>query len=342
MPQLTTLIDKFLRRLSMTDAEKLLLRNDLSVINANRTNVNFAVPGPYTNDADAYANGVGYGEMYRKPDGSLSWIFEDIDAQLYLAEVQAALGATTIEAALPNATNPRKIISDFYRAEKDAGRWSLFKQFHLPIYNNAAANAIDLVARYVGEFSLSGVTPAAGYVQSDGLSGYFDFKNTPVELGLSMSDAYQFALAKTAFGPTSARVIGSRIAAGQDFNLTALDGTSFRSAIMSNSSGAPIISSSNAMTGILTSSRKSGVRFVGRRSSGGYENLGSITNSDVGLTPDIDIYAMAGNTLGTAASFTNNQWGSYGVGLGLTDTQNSGFTGNLKTLWENLTGLTLP
>ena len=39
----------------------------------------------------------------------------DPDAKLYIATVEAALGAT-IEAALPAATNPKKIISDFYKA----------------------------------------------------------------------------------------------------------------------------------------------------------------------------------------------------------------------------------
>lgn len=265
----------------------------------------------------------------------------DPDARLYIAAVETALG-TPIATALPSATsNPKRIISNFFKAEKSASRWSLFKQFHLPIYNNAAANAIDLVARYVGEFSLSGVTPAAGYVQSNGLTGYFDFKNTPAELGLSMSDAYEFALAKTAFAPTSARAIGSRNAGGQDFNLSANDGSTFRAAIMSNTSGF-ITSSSNAMTGILTASRKSGTRFVARRSSTGYDALGSITDADVGLTPTVDIYAMAGNAAGVAGAFTSNQWGAYGVGLGLTTTQNEGFTLNLKNLYEGLTGLTLP
>lgn len=265
----------------------------------------------------------------------------DPDARLYIAEVESALG-TPIATALPSATsNPKRIISDFFKAEKAANRWALFKQFHIPIYNNAAANAIDLAARYVGEFSLSGVTTAAGYVQSNGTSGYFDFKNTPAELGLSMSDAYQFALAKTAFAPSNSRAIGSRNAVGQDFNLSVDSATAFRAAMMSNSSGL-ITSSSNAMTGILTASRKSGVRFVARRSSTGYDALGSITDSDVGLTPTVDIYAMAGNAVGTAGAFTTNQWGAYGVGLGLTAAQNEVFTLNLKNLYEGLTGIALP
>lgn len=264
----------------------------------------------------------------------------DPDAKAYIAAVETALG-TPIATALPNASNPKRIISDFFKAEKAASRWSLFKQFHLPIFNNVAANAIDLVARYVGEFTLSGVTTAAGYVQSNGTSGYFDFKNTPSDLGLSMSDAYEFALAKTAFAPTGGRVIGSRNAGGQDFNLSVNDASTFRAAIMSNTTGL-ITSSSNAMTGILTASRKTGTRFVARRSSTGYASLGSITDSDVGLTPTVDIYAMAGNAVGVAGAFTTNQWGAYGVGLGLTTTQNEGFTLNLKTLYEGLTGITLP
>lgn len=291
---------------------------------------------------DVYSTGQTYSQAQIEAIMDFQGFYvPDPDAMLYVADVESAL-ATTIETALPSAANPKRIISDFFKAEKAAGRWSLFKQFHLPIYNNAAANAIDLVARYVGEFvGVGSVTHAAGYVQSNGTSGYFDFKNTPAELGLSMSDAYQFALAKTAFAPTNSRVIGARNAVGQDFNLTAADTLLFRAGMMSNSSGL-ITSSSNAMTGILTASRKSGARFVARRSSTGYNALGSITDADVGLTPTVDIYAMAGNVVGTAGSFTTNQWGAYGVGLGLTTTQNEGFTLNLKNLYEGLTGIALP
>jgi hypothetical protein len=266
----------------------------------------------------------------------------DPEAKLYIATVEAALGATTIEAALPNATNPKKIISDFYKSEKDAGRYSLHKRIYLPIYNNLAANAVDMVTTTSGTFPISGsVTVAPGYVQSNGLTGYFDFGVTPAALGITTADAYLFALCKTAFAPSNARAIGSRNAAGQDFNLSNNSADTFRGAMMSNASQL-IVSSSNAMTGILTTSRKSGVRFVGRRSSGGYANLGILTDSDVGVVPTVDLFALAGNALGVPGAFTSNQFGAYGAGLGLTDAQNSGFTGNLKTLWENLTGLTLP
>jgi len=265
----------------------------------------------------------------------------DPDAKLYIATVEAALGAT-IGSALPNASrDPKKIISDFYRAERDDVRYALHKRIHLPIYANMSANSIDMVARAVGSFTGSGVTHGAGFVQSNGTTGYFDMGVAPPALGITTSDAYLFALCKTALAPSNARAIGSRNAAGQDFNLSNNSADTFRGAMMSNASQL-IISSSNAMTGILTASRKSGVRFVGRRSSGGYANLGSLTDADVGIVPTVNLFALAGNALGVPGGFTSNEFGAYGAGLGLTDAQNSGFTGNLKTLWENLTGLTLP
>jgi len=99
----------------------------------------------------------------------------DPDARLYIAAVEAVLPSNNIATALPNASNPKRIISDFIKAEKAASRWTLHKRIYLPIYANAAASAVDIVSQTSGEFTLSGVTHAAGYVQGDGTSGYFDF-----------------------------------------------------------------------------------------------------------------------------------------------------------------------
>jgi hypothetical protein len=266
----------------------------------------------------------------------------DPDARAYIAAVEAVLPGNSIETALPNASNPKRIISDFIKAEKGASRWVLHKRIFLPIYANAAASAIDVIGLNVGTFTgLGSVTHAAGYVQSDGLTGYFDMGVAPNAIGVTTSDAYLFALCKTAFAPSNARAVGARNTASQDFNLSTNSADTFRGAMMSNASQL-IVSSSNAMTGIVTTSRKSGVRFVGRRSSGGYANLGSLTDADVGIVPTVNLFALAGNFLGVPGAFTTNQFGAYGVGLGLTNAQNEGFTLNLKKLYEGLTGLTLP
>jgi hypothetical protein len=56
---------------------------------------------------------------------------------------------------------------------------------------------------------------------------------------------------------------------------------------------------------------------------------------------------MVNNATDVAATFNpqlydDGQKGAYGFGMGLTDAQDLSFTASLKTLWEGLTGLTLP
>jgi hypothetical protein len=323
----------------MSDAEKASLRNDLSVINADRANVNFAVPGPYTNDADAYANGVDYGEMYRKPDGSLSWNLGDPDAQLYIAAVEVALG-TTIELALPAATNPRKIISDFYKAEKDAGRYSLHKRIYLPIYDNLAANAVDAITTTSGTFPISGaVTVAPGYVQGNGTTGYFDSGASLGGVGGSNASGSIWFITPLRVNEIN-RYEGSNGALTQRASV----GTS-----LSNLSQHLLPSSTNfAGSGVsvggitIGSTVSSSSRFV-KNLSGSTFLTGTNTNTDTTEIPTVNMYFLArnNNNIGLTAPHTE-QRGGYGFGLGLTEAQAEGYALNLKSLYESLTGLTLP
>ena len=112
---------------------------------------------------------------------------------------------------------------------------------------------------------------------------------------------------------------------------------------MTNNNGSGLLLSTATCSGILSGSRVGGTRFVARRDISGRSNLASVTDADFGTTPTVNIGLMAGNVVTTGAtSFTNNEFGAFAIGTGLTDTQDGNFTLALKNLWEGTTGLTLP
>jgi hypothetical protein len=268
----------------------------------------------------------------------------DPDAKLYIATVEAALGAT-IEAALPNATNPKKIISDFYRAEKDAGRYSLHKRLYLPIYNNLAANAVDAITRNSGTFAGT-VTVAPGYVQGDGSTGYFDTLSRFDTLGITESSGYQFGLVYSGTLAVLAQIMGSgagivsQTVLGQAANAGRLR-------LRHSGTGTGSIEFATVIEGIVSGSRTTSNRSLYKRSNGSRSVLISTDGENSGSIPSSNVYGLAYNNTVTEgvsipSAFSNVAIGAFGFGLGLTDSQDSGFTANLKTLWESLTGLTLP
>jgi hypothetical protein len=264
----------------------------------------------------------------------------DPDAKLYIATVQAALGATTIEAALPNATNPKKIISDFYKAEKDAGRYSLHKRIYLPIYNNLAANAVDAITTTSGAFPISGaVTVAPGYVQGNGTTGYFDSGASLGGVGGSNASGSIWAISPL------------RASSTQRFE-GANGGGSERASLGTNTVNIityllPSLGSTCDLSGVaggisIGSTVSTSSRFVKNLSGSTFATTLS-TVSDITAIPTCNMYFLArnNNNIGLTSTHTERR-GGYGFGLGLTEVQAEGYALNLKTLYESLTGLTLP
>lgn len=255
----------------------------------------------------------------------------DPDAKAYIAAVETA-GATV-------SGGQKSAINTFYKTGKSDGWYSILKRMYLPIWASAAPNAIDMIALGSGTFNGT-VTHGAGFVQGDGSTGWFDSGVTPGTLGLSPSTAYLCALAKTEM--IASRAIGSRNSILQDMNLARVS-ASLGCGIMTNTNSAGQIQAVATCSGILSGSRVGGTRFVARRVTSGRSNLASVTDSDFGTTPTVNIGLMAGNVVTTGATaFTNNEFGAFAIGTGLTDTQDGNFTLALKNLWEGTTGLTLP
>jgi hypothetical protein len=262
----------------------------------------------------------------------------DPDARLYIADVEAVLPGNSIETALPNASNPKRIISDFIKAEKAASRWSLHKRIYLPIYANAAASAIDMVSRASGTFTgIGSVIHAAGYVQGDKTSGFFNFNISPSSAGLTSTSGIIGFLSKQTrtAGVIADTSIGCENSTSQRSRISGTLNADF----YTNLNRASLVS---GIVGIITASRTSSSLVELRKRS-----FSSVVGSDntgisAGTVPTVNMFAMANNSNGTATGFCDAQYGAFFMGLGLDAANADAFSANLKTLWESLTGLTLP
>ncbi len=256
----------------------------------------------------------------------------DPDAKAYINTIVSA-GATV-------TSTQRNAINTFYKTAKKDGFYTPIKRFYLPIWGIASPNAVDLITRTSGTF-VGGVTHGAGFVQSNGTTGYFRTSTTFPDQGLTVSDGSLFVLNYTANTTNPAISIG----AGNINTSYILKNLTAVFARWCTSASA--VAGTVTRTGIFSFSRKSGVRALWRRSTSGRSVLETLTNSDAGTLAVSPVFALANNATDTAGSFSpvsydNAQTGAYGFGLGMTNDQDAAFTSALKTLWETCTGLTLP
>jgi hypothetical protein len=275
------------------------------------------------------ALGLGLGLAFANPRSL------DADARAYINAVKAAGGTVT--------AGQTTAINNFIKAEKAASRWTLLKRMYLPIWAVAAANAIDIVTRASGTF-VGDVTHSAGFVQGDGSTGYLNLNASFSTLALTESSGYMFALV------TQASTLGFRGLVGRSSATTASStflssnsGQLFRY----NNTSTGAVSGSSAGTGIISASREGGNRAIYRRITASRSTLVSTAGADAGtITAAGNVFALGVN--GNAGSGetlsdpTNARVGAVGIGLGMTDAQDSAFTTNLRTLWEQCTSLSLP
>ena len=262
----------------------------------------------------------------------------DADVTAYIAAVEAVLPGNSIETALPNAINPKHKIYNFVTAEKAAGRWSLHKWLNLTIFNNSAASSIDMVARNVGQFALSGVNHAAGYVQGDGSSGYFD---TLINWNTfaTVDNATIGTINLTGTTLTQRSSIGVGVT-----NATAISVASQSSMLVPQCSwaGAGVILGSIGTNGIQMASRSGGITRMIRRSASGIVE-GTNSNVLTGTVANLPIALMARrDAVSVWSQFSNAQIGGGIISLGMSSTQLAAYSLNLKNLYEGLTGIALP
>jgi hypothetical protein len=225
----------------------------------------------------------------------------------------------------------RLAISTFFKTGKRQGWLSSIKRIYLPIWGSAGANSLCLVSLEAGSFSGT-LNYGNGFVQSNGTTGFF---NTLYSVNnVSTSSAHVFSLchvAPTTFvgeqfgvqsGATRVSVAGSNSTAIRGFH-----GTSILSLTVTATQQRGIISQST--TGITE-------RRLTRTGGSGVSH--SITSSASNTQPTFGNF----QAMRTATNYTNAGLGAYGVGNGLSATNQDLFTVALRNLWQTCTGFTLP
>jgi hypothetical protein len=286
----------------------------------------------------AYLNGhLASIRYYRKrlPDAKIQTITQlvsDVDANAYIVSLLSA-GATV-------TPTQQAAINTFFKAEKMAGRYALLKRIYLPIWGASAANAICMKSLTSGTF-VGNVTHGAGFVKSDGTTGYFDGGVSPAAAGCLLESASIFCLSYelNKFITNTERFCGVQGAN----NLTRTWIERYGSGNGPNTG--TIVSSpvDNDHRYVFIRSRPNDTfRFNGRFRSV-YETTASVSDAALGLESVQNVHYLGLNNNGTP-NFSNvdAKLGSYGIGLGYTEIEAAGFAANLKTLWETCTGLTLP
>jgi hypothetical protein len=253
----------------------------------------------------------------------------DPDAAAYF-EAVATAGGTVSDAQ-------KTAIDTFYRTGKSDGWYSSLKRLYLPIWAAAAPNAIDMIALGSGTFAGT-VTHGAGYVQSDGSTGYFDTATKPADIGMTTASAFYGALLLTAAG-SNHHYIGASQGITQLMTLRH-DATNIATDFCNTSTARDTTAS--ARDGIICASRNGGVMAHYRRSSSGFVTAGSYTRADAGTLPDLVLWVLGRNTNGSLSFSDTSQIGSNWLAVGATSAQVEAFTLALKDLWETVTGLTLP
>lgn len=262
----------------------------------------------------------------------------DANARAYIAAVVAT--GTSVSAT------QRTAINNFYKDSKSNGYYTSLKRLYLPIWGSASANAIDLIGLTSGTF-VGGVTHGSGFVQGNGLTGYFNVGATPAALGITSSSAHFCFASLTNF--TNVFPLGgmggngSGITASSDFIHSSTNGANFRWS--GTGTGRVIIPS--ARQGILSASREGGNRRIAIRTTAARTLLTNVAGADAGVIPANNLFFLATNNTNapaaiSPAAFNDGQIAFYGLAMGLTDSQDTSYTLNLKTLWETCTGLTLP
>ena len=262
----------------------------------------------------------------------------DADAKAYIDAVVA--GGGTVSGTQRNAINT------FYKTGKSDGWYSSLKRLYLPIWGVAAPNAICMTSLTSGTF-VGGVTHGAGFVQGNGLTGYFNVGATPASLGITSSSAHICFASLTNF--TNVFPLGGMGGNGagatssSDFIHSSTSGANFRW----SGTGTGRVAVASARQGILSASREGGDRRIAIRTTASRTLLVNTAGADTGSIPANNVFFLATNNTNSGgatspATFNDGQIAFYGLALGLTDAQDTAYSLALKNLWEGATGLTLP
>jgi hypothetical protein len=262
-------------------------------------------------------------------------VFEtlDADAAAYIAAVVDAGGVVS--------GGQKSAINTFYKTGKSDGWYSSLKRVYLPIWEVAAPNAIDMIARGSGTF-VGGVTHGAGFIQGNGSTGYFNTNSIPSVIGMTTTSA-SFGILTIGGGVAANQIMIGARSASNNRHYIQWNGASLVNAIYKAPGTAPISASMTLSQsyGIISFQYTTPNRSLNIRRASGRSILGTAGDGSGGV-PSVATYLGANNNADVADLFSAYQIGAAFLGVGMSDTQDAAFTLALKTLWEGLTGLSLP
>jgi hypothetical protein len=192
---------------------------------------------------------------------------------------------------------------------------------------------------------VGGVTHTAGYVTTDGTTGYFSFDSAPASLGLTTSSGSIYCLVTATAAINGANTL---MAVQDSSNSSRLwltsGGSNIRSVRVFAASGNSYAETDSRSVIVATRTTTTTNSAYKRTSSGFTTTLNEVTATSPAVGTVQTMAVMASNINGSVSSFSaaTARFGAYGIGLGLTAAQAESFSLALKNLWETSTGLTLP
>jgi hypothetical protein len=180
-------------------------------------------------------------------------------------------------------------------------------------------------------------TMGSGFIKGNATSQYFNINTTLGSLGITSGNG-SYIIGLKAESSTNIRGnLGAVNTGGYvvDFRFDTVSGRRLA-----------WLTTDTSTSGTFDTSQRSGVIVATRTSTSQYSvhnhtsDLGTVVYS--GGVPTVNPFIMARNNNGTADLFSDSEIAFFGFGLGLSATNAKAYALEMKNLWQNCTGLTLP
>ena len=259
---------------------------------------------------------------------SLTDLVSDVDAKAYIFSLLAA-GATV-------TAQQQQAINVFVSGEKDAGRWSIHKRLYLPIWGNAAANAICLRSLTSGTFVNSPMM-GAGFIKGNTFNSYFNINTTLGALGITSGDGSSIIGLKAETSLANRGNYGAINAGGYIVDFRPATGLGRRMTWLQSDTNVSGTFDTAQRTGVIVSTRTSASQYTIHNDT---SDLGTVVYA--GGVPTVNPFVMARNNGGGADLFGDSEIAFVGFGLGLSAANAKAYAAATKNLWQICTGLILP
>ena len=244
---------------------------------------------------------------------------------------------TALTAAGATVTAPqRTAISTFISGEIAAGRWDKVKRLYFPVWQVAAANAICMKSLTSGTFSGVINHAAKGVRVVDGASGNMNTNTNLGALGIT-NTSFHFAMLL----PEGAEEGYSIPFSVNDFSTNSIfpfwnDGYSY-TRVMEQIFGSSFFTNLPSVISLGNDSVANNLYLKERISSSTGSDV--IAGSVATTFPSANLFILG---LPNGSVGMNLPIGAFSASTELSSAQDAAYTTALKTLWETVTGLTLP